>query len=372
MKLKLHENIKKFRKGQNLTQEKLAEVLGVTVGAVSKWENGNNTPDILMLTILADFFNVSVDVLLGYDMVSKRADDIVENIQNLVNEYKFEEAETVSRDALIRYPHDFGVIFSSAMIYHVRAMVQQNPEDARKAIKLFEKSLNYISQNKDPEINEYIIRSSIAYSYTIIDKKAALEHFKEINFAGINDTIIALVYLQNGDVSQALNYSSTGIINHLAELIDSSTYMIFALACSNQKKNLESAINLADTILKTVKMFVMDKVGYFSKMEAFYYILKAYLYAGLKDYSEMEKHVVKGKKLAVRFDESSIDGSITNDVAKHMRFYYGEKESYTFVDSIGESAVAGIEAALRQHFIGISGVNEKALKKLINCWEEIK
>lgn len=40
MDLKLHENIKKFRKDKKLTQEKLAEMLGVTVGAVSKWENG--------------------------------------------------------------------------------------------------------------------------------------------------------------------------------------------------------------------------------------------------------------------------------------------------------------------------------------------
>ena len=71
MKLTLYENIKKLRKNKGMTQEELAEFLGVTVGAVSKWENGNNTPDIVMLTILADFFDVSVDVLLGYEISSK-------------------------------------------------------------------------------------------------------------------------------------------------------------------------------------------------------------------------------------------------------------------------------------------------------------
>ena len=49
MQLKLSENIKKYRKDMSLTQEALAEVLGVTVGAVSKWENGNNVPDVLMM-----------------------------------------------------------------------------------------------------------------------------------------------------------------------------------------------------------------------------------------------------------------------------------------------------------------------------------
>ena len=88
MKLKLHENIKNFRRERGLTQEKLAEALGVTVGAVSKWENGNNTPDIIMLGILADFFDVSVDVLIGYDMSSKRVDDIVSRINNFSAEHK--------------------------------------------------------------------------------------------------------------------------------------------------------------------------------------------------------------------------------------------------------------------------------------------
>ena len=106
MKLKLHENIKAFRRERGLTQEKLAEALGVTVGAVSKWENGNNTPDIVMLGILADFFDVSVDVLIGYDMSSKRVSDIVDRINTLTVERKYEEAIVVSKDAITRYPHD--------------------------------------------------------------------------------------------------------------------------------------------------------------------------------------------------------------------------------------------------------------------------
>ena len=51
MQIKLNENIKKYRKSMNLTQEELAEAFGVTVGAVSKWESGSNVPDILSLEI---------------------------------------------------------------------------------------------------------------------------------------------------------------------------------------------------------------------------------------------------------------------------------------------------------------------------------
>ena len=71
MKLNLSENIKKYRKEMNLTQEGLAEAFGVTVGAVSKWESGSTVPDIMTMMELADFFNVSMDILLGYNIPSK-------------------------------------------------------------------------------------------------------------------------------------------------------------------------------------------------------------------------------------------------------------------------------------------------------------
>ena len=66
--LKLAENIRALRKQRNLTQEQLAEVLGVTVGAVYKWEARLSLPELNLLIEMADFFDVSVDALLGYEM----------------------------------------------------------------------------------------------------------------------------------------------------------------------------------------------------------------------------------------------------------------------------------------------------------------
>lgn len=57
--------IQMLRKVKNITQEKLAAEMGVSIAAVSKWENGNSMPDIVMLCTLADYFNVSTDELLG-------------------------------------------------------------------------------------------------------------------------------------------------------------------------------------------------------------------------------------------------------------------------------------------------------------------
>ena len=57
MEITLSENIRKFRKERRLTQEQLAEVMGVTTGAVHKWESGLSVPDISLIVELADFFD---------------------------------------------------------------------------------------------------------------------------------------------------------------------------------------------------------------------------------------------------------------------------------------------------------------------------
>ncbi|MDE6212510.1 MAG: helix-turn-helix domain-containing protein [Lachnospiraceae bacterium] len=59
MKSRLAENIKAFRKERKMTQEQLAEAMGVTVGAVYKWESDQSNPDLNLIIELADLFEVS-------------------------------------------------------------------------------------------------------------------------------------------------------------------------------------------------------------------------------------------------------------------------------------------------------------------------
>lgn len=66
MKAVLGENIARYRKAQGLTQAALADILGVTFQAVSKWETGQTAPETGLLPPLADALDVSVDRLLGH------------------------------------------------------------------------------------------------------------------------------------------------------------------------------------------------------------------------------------------------------------------------------------------------------------------
>lgn len=73
------ETIANLRKKHKMTQEQLAQIIGVSAQSVSKWENGTNMPDILLLPIIADIFGVSMDFLFGREK---------ENGENVINPEK--------------------------------------------------------------------------------------------------------------------------------------------------------------------------------------------------------------------------------------------------------------------------------------------
>ena len=68
--------IKKLRRDKNITQEQLAEMLGISTNAVSQWECDKTAPDISHLPILANIFEVSADVLLEIDIALHKKDHV--------------------------------------------------------------------------------------------------------------------------------------------------------------------------------------------------------------------------------------------------------------------------------------------------------
>ena len=73
MEFNFGENLKSLRKQKCLAQEQVAELLDVSKQSVSRWENNITYPDITFLPILASFYNVTVDALLGVDYASNRS-----------------------------------------------------------------------------------------------------------------------------------------------------------------------------------------------------------------------------------------------------------------------------------------------------------
>lgn len=83
--MSFQEQLQTLRKSKGLSQEKLAEVLGISRQAVAKWETSKAYPDIARLIALSDFFNVSIDKLVN-DYEENCRLNIEENKVKLMNE----------------------------------------------------------------------------------------------------------------------------------------------------------------------------------------------------------------------------------------------------------------------------------------------
>lgn len=119
--------IAELRKEKNMTQEKLAEVLEVSVKSISRWENGKTMPDLSMLPILAKELNVEVSELLnGRRMTKEELIELKDTIEQLI---KYSQKEVIDKSKiwqlnlrigwcilvlaiLNNYIHFLGVIFT--------------------------------------------------------------------------------------------------------------------------------------------------------------------------------------------------------------------------------------------------------------------
>lgn len=74
--MQIGEVIRKYRKSKNITQEEMANRLGVTAPAVNKWENGLSVPDSDMLLTISEILETPVSTLLGENVTESEVDDL--------------------------------------------------------------------------------------------------------------------------------------------------------------------------------------------------------------------------------------------------------------------------------------------------------
>ena len=117
MESNVGKRILEVRNKRNYTQEELAERLGVTYQAISKWENDSGMPDISQIVPLATIFDVSTDFLFGLDHTSEAEDALkIVSIANSIQEYgkldTYLKAYDVLLDGLKKYPDNYIITYN--------------------------------------------------------------------------------------------------------------------------------------------------------------------------------------------------------------------------------------------------------------------
>ncbi len=112
--------IKRLRRECDMTQEQLAEHLGITANAVSQWERDCTAPDISQLPILSNLFEITIDELLENDEASKKED--IEKFFRIIREElpndAMEDRLRIGKEYLAKYPRNYDIIHEVCWIIY--------------------------------------------------------------------------------------------------------------------------------------------------------------------------------------------------------------------------------------------------------------
>ena len=295
--------IKRLRRERSITQEQLAEYLGISTGAVSQWECDRTAPDITQLPLLANIFDVSADELL--EIGGKKKEEVIQafsrKYDELSNKGDLMSRFDLTKETYRKYPNDYRVIEKYIIELFNDPNHPNEPlcEEVHKGelFKLCENVLEYCTTQKI-RYTAMDILSVLYINDGLIDKaKAMCEQFPE----SIYDTVSELyeqVYCRCDRekfieyIKKNLRFTTEHLINKIRN------FGTFAVQGTEEKiYAYKKALALIDLIYDDgVYGFACYHVGHIN-------CLLAKLYHILNDTQNAVMHLEKGLHFSKVYDE---------------------------------------------------------------------
>lgn len=224
--LHIGENIMRLRHERKIRQEELADFVGVTKAAVSKWENGQTMPDIMILPQLASFFDIRIDELIGYEpQLSK--EQIQKIYQELAAKFAvspFREVMEESRDYVKRYYSCYPFLFQIGMLWiNHYTLTEDRAEQERILEAAADLSLRIEKRCKDMALCSdaaamralvYLIQGKAKEVVALLeDAQNPLRLLPQL------DTVLTQAYVLDGNTDMADSYTQCSMYRHIFALV---------------------------------------------------------------------------------------------------------------------------------------------------------
>ena len=340
MEMKLGGNIRAHRKARGLTQEQLAEVLGVTVGAVYKWEAQLSVPELSLIVELADFFDCSVDALLGYAVKDNRLGATEARIWRYHAEKDREGLVEVEK-ALKRYPNAFTIAYAGAMLYHGIGFEARDKALLRRALELYETARRLLPQNRDTGISDQTLCGSISQVYFALgEKEEAIELAKAHNAGHLYSAMIGEVLaVEMGRMDEAVPYLSHGITTIFNGIIYTVIGYAAVYLARRDTENGMAVLRWGIQSLRGLKS--TEQPDFIDKLCAVFHAWIACFQLAAGDDAAVRDSLAKAVTLAHAFDAAP-DYTIRN-----LRFIIDCHRNDAIYDALGATALEAVENALK-------------------------
>lgn len=241
MTVKLGKKIRELRKTRNISQEVLAQFLGVSSQAVSKWENDTAMPDVSLIPVIASFFNVSTDDLFDYNRLEAegKVDSICMEAFRCRNSDPA-RSEEILRQGLEQFPGND--IILNNLLYTMKS-----PERSEEIITI----CKTLIQGTHDDSVKYDALRILADTYHRTGQQAlvasTLEQIPEIYFTKLQQ----MAFLLEGDESLEAAKKQMGL--SLDETVDMLLIMRDRLRKKGQEKQAARYERIARQILEVFR-----------------------------------------------------------------------------------------------------------------------
>lgn len=193
-------NIREYRLKKGYTQEQLAYELGVSSQTVSRWETGTTYPDIVMLPIIAELFETSIDNLMGYAKECSTAER--ETFFAEVKILEVSERILRHREMLQNYPNDTYLQFSLANLLYYKFVKKRDDDVAEQELRLL---CHRILQSNYPDMQCGAKRLLALLSAKHGDIESAMKYVNELPSVYCGREVMAEQILRGVSFQEALN-----------------------------------------------------------------------------------------------------------------------------------------------------------------------
>ncbi|MDO5336338.1 MAG: helix-turn-helix transcriptional regulator [Eubacteriales bacterium] len=261
-KLRIAENIIRLRHDRKITQEELADFIGVTKASVSKWESGRTMPDVLLLPQLAAFFDVTLDDLFGYEaqlsqeQIRRLYEDLCEGFVRLPFEEALEEARSYAHCYYSCYPF----LLQLGVLYLNHAMLAQTQEEQKRILQEADSFCTHILDRcTDASICEDAASLKATLYLQLGRVKDAADLLEGLADPGRlseqNDLLLIHAYYQGGEIERAKSYTQIRIYMHLLSMLSAQ-----ALLLSLYESELERCEEIIRRIKGIMELYHLEKL----------------------------------------------------------------------------------------------------------------
>lgn len=215
--MELGNNIRNIRKQRGLRQEQLAEAMGVSIASVSKWENGQCAPELTVLAELADFFEVSIDTLVGHNLKADRMEALIAQMENAAESRNEETAAMLCEKILRNYPNDVRAVEACSDVYYQLYIVTTKKNYMEQCIAQT-KRLMTLKQG-EPERERLARFRYLGNQHGHLEQwDTAKEYYEQSNVMGCTDAAIAECLLKQGKTREAVAMASDVLMSRVFEI----------------------------------------------------------------------------------------------------------------------------------------------------------